>query len=125
LEYQRAWHVPAALDFVAIRREAEAFVGTHNFASFAANRGKPEDNTVRTIDGVRIRRRGKCIELEFSGNGFLYKMVRLMAGALVRCGRGQESTGAIARRLTNPAATSSSARLVAPAEGLILLRVRY
>jgi tRNA pseudouridine38-40 synthase len=125
LEHGRAWHVPMPIDLTVMRREAEAFVGRHDFASFAANRGQPGEDTVRTIESVRLARVGNCMVLEFSGDGFLYKMVRLMAGALIRCGRGQTSAGEIARRLQAPAATSATARLVAPAGGLFLVRVRY
>jgi tRNA pseudouridine38-40 synthase len=106
-------------------REAEAFVGRHDFASFAANRGKPGEDTVRTINSGRVTRAGKCVVLEFSGDGFLYKMVRLMVGALVRCGRGRAPEGEITRRLEAPVATLPTARLVAPASGLFLVRVRY
>ena len=124
-EHGRAWHVPAPLDLRAVAAEAEAFVGTHDFASFAANRGKPGEETVRTIDSVRLRRAGKCVAVEFSGDGFLYKMVRLMVGALVRRGHGKAPAGEIALRLRVPAATPTTARLVAPASGLFLVRVRY
>ena len=124
-EHGRAWHVPAPLDLPAMAAEADAFVGTHDFASFAANRGKPGEETVRTIDSVRLRRTGKCIVMEFSGDGFLYKMVRLMVGALVRRGHGKAPAGEIARRLDAPASTLATARLVAPAGGLFLVRVRY
>jgi tRNA pseudouridine38-40 synthase len=125
LENGRAWHIPAPLDVAAMRREAQAFVGKHDFASCAASRGKPGEDTVRTIDSVRLTRGGKCVLLEFCGDGFLYKMVRLMVGALVRCGRGQAPEGEIARRLQAPAATPPTARLVAPPGGLFLVRVRY
>jgi tRNA pseudouridine38-40 synthase len=125
LEHGRAWHVPGELDQAAIARGAREFIGRHNFASFAANRGKPGEDTVRTIDAVRMRVNGKCCVLEFSGDGFLYKMVRLMVGALVRCGRGQAPAGEIAHRLQAPSLTPATSRLVAPAEGLYLVRVRY
>jgi tRNA pseudouridine38-40 synthase len=125
LENGRAWHVPMPLDVAAMQREAEAFVGRHDFASFAANRGKPGEDTIRTIDSIRLARAGKCVALEFSGDGFLYKMVRLMVGALIRRGRGQTPHGEIERRLQTPAATLPTARLVAPAGGLFLVRVRY
>jgi tRNA pseudouridine38-40 synthase len=125
LEHGRAWHVPAPLDLAMLRQEAEAFVGRHDFASFAANRGKPDEDTVRTIESVRLARTGKCVALEFSGDGFLYKMVRLMVGALVRCGRGRAPEGEIARRLAAPSTTPPTARMVAPADGLFLVRVRY
>ncbi|MGI8820229.1 MAG: tRNA pseudouridine(38-40) synthase TruA [Chthoniobacterales bacterium] len=125
LEFGRAWHVPLPLDLAALRREATSLVGTHDFSGFAANRGHRVDDTTRTLRAVTVRRRGKCLLLECSGDGFLYKMVRLIAGALVRCGLGKDSAGAIALRLRNPAATAPGARLVAPAEGLFLVRVRY
>jgi tRNA pseudouridine38-40 synthase len=125
LEHARAWHVPGPLDLAAMAREAEAFLGRHDFASFAANRGKPGEETVRTINSARVRRSGKCVSLEFSGDGFLYKMVRLMAGALVRRGRGHAPAGEISRRLDAPKVLLPTARLVAPAGGLFLVRVRY
>ena len=125
LEHGRAWHVPGPLTGSAIAGAAQEFVGRHDFASFSANRGKPDEDTVRTIDSVRMRVNGKCLVLEFSGDGFLYKMVRLMVGALVRCGRGQAPPGEISRRLQSPSLTPATSRLVAPAEGLYLVRVRY
>ncbi len=76
-------------------RKPQAFVGRHDFASFAANRGKPEHDTVRTMKAVRLRRRGRCLTIEVEGDGFLYKMVRLMVGALVRVGRDPSAAGEI------------------------------
>ena len=124
-EEGRAWHVPARLDVTLLEREATQFIGTHDFAGFAANRGKPEQSAVRTIHSVRVRRSGKCITLDFAGDGFLYKMVRLMVGALVRAANGRAAPGEIARRLAQPASTSAAARSVAPAHGLYLVRVIY
>ena len=77
------------------QRGSAVFVGTHDFAAFAANRGKPEESTVRTIRRVDVQRRGSSITIEFAGDGFLYKMVRLMVGALVRCGLGKMPAGRI------------------------------
>jgi tRNA pseudouridine38-40 synthase len=125
LEHGRAWHVPTKLDVAAMRREAEAFVGRHDFAAFAANRGRPEHDTVRTIASADLKNRGSHIALEFSGDGFLYKMVRLMVGALVRRGRGQAADGEIGRRLRSGEPSTPAERFVAPAEGLYLVRVRY
>lgn len=125
LEYGRAWHVHAPLDFDAMSEEADVFIGTHDFAAFAANRGGPERDTVRTIQSVRLRRRGRCLTIEVCGDGFLYKMVRLMVGALIRRGRGQAAAGEIKERLLFPARFRARGRLVAPAGGLYLVRVRY
>lgn len=124
-ELTRAWHVPAPLDFELVAAAAQEFVGQHDFASFSANRGKPDENTIRRVDAVRAKRQGHLITLEFSGDGFLYKMVRLMAGAVVRCGLGRSLPGEIFARLKRIAQPSTAARFVAPADGLILVRVRY
>nr|MBA2411648.1 tRNA pseudouridine(38-40) synthase TruA [Burkholderiaceae bacterium] len=125
LEVGRAWHVPLPLDLEKMRREAELFVGRHDFASFAANRGKPDEDTIRTIDSAKLRQRSKQLELEVSGDGFLYKMVRLMVGALVRSAAGKSAEGEIEERLVNPRRLLVKARFVAPADGLYLVRVRY
>jgi tRNA pseudouridine38-40 synthase len=123
LEIGRAWHVPSPLDRELLERAARLFRGRHDFAGFAANRGKEERSTVRTMEYVRATGRGKLIEIEFSADGFLYKMVRMMVGAMVRCALGKESPQSIKLRLERP--SSISARFVAPAAGLYLVRVRY
>ena len=123
LEYRRAWHVTAPLDIEVLKTAANYFAGKHDFAGFAANRGKPEDNTVRTIDSVQVRRKGSCVTIEFDGDGFLYKMARLIVGSLVRCALGKLSIEEIAGRLAS--GRPGPARFAAPAEGLFLVRVRY
>src|SRR5712691_4532271 len=95
LEYGRAWHVASPLDFEGLKAAASQFVGTHNFAAFTANRGTHEKNTVRTINSVRVRRRGPCLTIEFAGEGFLYKMARLMVGSIVQCAAGKIALGEI------------------------------
>jgi len=133
-EYRRAWHVAQPLDLKILKSAAKHFVGTHDFAAFAANRGKsasrtdssrgePEPSTVRTINSVRVHQKGPCVIIEFDGEGFLYKMVRLMAGALVKCGLGKMRVGEITSRLHS--GKIGSARFTAPPEGLYLVRVRY
>lgn len=125
LENGRAWHVHTPLDFTAMSEASDALVGSHDFTGFAANRGRSEQNTVRTLQTVRLRRAGRCLTIEVSGDGFLYKMVRLIVGALVRCGRGQAAAGEIEERLHFPSRFRTRARFVAPAGGLYLIRVRY
>lgn len=124
LEVKRAWHVDRPIQLDLLSTTALLFIGRHDFAGFAANRGNPELNTVRTIDSVRVRRKGRCLELEFSGDGFLYRMVRLMVGALVRAATGRLPIGELRDRLAAPE-RARSARFVAPADGLFLVRVRY
>jgi tRNA pseudouridine38-40 synthase len=123
LEYGRAWHVITPIDLGVIKSVASRFVGTHDFAGFTANRGKRESDTVRTIRSAIVRRRGPCLTIDFDGDGFLYKMVRLMVGSLVRCATAQLTVHDIAEKLDR--GRSQQARFVAPAHGLFLVRVRY
>jgi tRNA pseudouridine38-40 synthase len=123
LEYQRAWHVSGPLDPEALKTAARLFVGTHDFAGFAANRGKRERDTIRTIHSIHLRRNGHCLTIDFDGSGFLYKMVRLMVGELVRYALGKADVKEISDRLNS--GRVGSARFAAPAEGLFLVRVRY
>src|SRR5438876_3114223 len=122
-EYRRAWHIPHELDLKILKSAAKHFIGIHDFASFAANRGKPEKNTIRTIHSVLVQQKGPCVTIEFEGDGFLYKMVRLIVGSLVRCALGKMRIEAITARFHS--GDIGSARLAAPAEGLFLIRVRY
>src|SRR5436853_7651988 len=98
-EYRRVWHIPRPLDLRVVKTAAKHFVGTHDFAGFAANRGKAERSTVRTINSVSVRQHGPCVLIEFDGNGFLYKMVRLMVGVLVKCALGKMRIEEITSRL--------------------------
>src|SRR5437867_7644423 len=122
-EYRRAWHVPHPLDLRILQEAAKHFVGSHDFAAFAANRGKPEESTIRTINSVRVGQNGPCVTIEFDGNGFLYKMVRLIVGSLAKCALGKMRVEDLIARLDSGRATPP--RLAAPAEGLFLIRVRY
>src|SRR6266487_833172 len=100
-EYSRAWHVPHPLDLKVMKAAAKHFVGTHDFAGFAANRGKRENSTIRTIYSVRVRRNGPCVMLDFDGDGFLYKMVRLIVGSLVKCALGKLRIADLTDRLAS------------------------
>lgn len=122
-EYLRAWHIPHSLDLKILQKAAKHFVGMHDFAGFAANRGKTEEITIRTIYSVRVWQKGRCITIEFDGDGFLYKMVRLIVGCLVKCALGKMRLEEITARLKS--GQIGAARFAAPAEGLFLVRVRY
>jgi tRNA pseudouridine38-40 synthase len=122
-EYRRAWHIERQLDLKVLKKAAKHFVGTHDFAGFAANRGKPEKSTIRTIYSVRVRQKGLYVTIEFNGDGFLYKTVRLIVGSLVKCALGRMRIEDIVARLDS--GQTGAARFAAPAEGLFLVRVRY
>lgn len=120
-ELGRAWHFPGELDETILRQAAARIVGRHDFAAFSANRGRPAVSTVRTIRRVVIRPRGSLFALDFEGDGFLYKMVRLLTGSLVRCAQHRAPLAWIDELLAGKSKTS----FAAPAEGLYLMRVLY
>lgn len=115
-------HVIYPLDVTLMNAEAQAMVGTHDFAPFAAS-GSVVKDTVRTIASVSVTENAPFIELRVRGTGFLYNMVRILAGTLIGVGSGKVEPGAIARAL------ESGSRLdlgvTAPPQGLTLMRVFY
>ena len=119
---QYAAHVPLKLDVELMDREAQALCGTHDFEAFAAS-GSVVKSTVRTIYRVQVTRNGDEVTLYVLGDGFLYNMVRIIAGTLMEVGTGKREPGAIAR------AIETKDRLAlgqtAPAKGLTLMRVLY
>lgn len=125
LENGRAWLVRNALDTAAMKTAARDFLGCHDFASFAANRGAPASDTVRTIRHIHLHHSGPRITIEIEGDGFLYKMVRLMVGTLVRIGLEKAPPNEIRSRLEIPRKGNRHGRNAAPAAGLFLVRVRY
>ena len=82
-----------------------------------------ERGTVRTISSIRMVKRGPLITLRFEGSGFLYKMVRLLTGTLVRVAQGRLEPAFIRELLAEPGQRKTS--FAAPAEGLYLTRVLY
>lgn len=117
-------HVVRRLDLVAMRRAMEMFVGTHDFAAFTANPQREVESTVRTIYDFELSASGPRVVLRVRGNGFLYKMVRSMAGFLMRVGGGAERPEAVGELLR--AGSMRTARVPsAPGQGLFLWRVWY
>lgn len=139
----------ARLDLPAMRRAARSFVGRHDFAAFSAT-GSPRKRTVRTLSRLSVLKEPEGFEFVVEGDGFLYKMVRRLTGALIEVGRGRMTSGDIvallnrkknsslfpgpsgAGTLPRPAGISNrgghSSRLkipTAPPEGLVLERVWY
>jgi len=123
LEVGRAWHLPSPLDLALVREAAELLTGTHDFAGFAANRGKPEKSTVRTVHRIDVSKSGPLVRLRFEGDGFLYRMVRMLTGSMVRVAQGKAATAWLAQLLDTPDGRRTS--YCAPAEGLYLTKVFY
>ncbi|MEI6034210.1 MAG: tRNA pseudouridine(38-40) synthase TruA [Verrucomicrobiae bacterium] len=118
----RAWHVPQALDLEALRGACSAFTGRHDFAAFSARRSRHDAETTRTVSSIRIRKAGPLITIDFQGEGFLYKMVRMLAASAIRCAAGRFPRDEISRLLDDGGPRTNQ---VAPAAGLCLVRVTY
>ena len=121
LELGRAWHIPSPLDVDALSAASGLFCGTHDFAAFAANRGRPDEDTVRTIHRISLKLSGPLLTLHFHGNGFLYRMVRLLTGSMVRVAQGKTDLAWLSAFRDAPQNGRTS--FCAPPEGLYLSRV--
>ena len=109
------------LDLEAMRAAADALVGEHDFSAFCGN-PKFKKSTVRYIRSIDIRREGGEVVLEYTGNGFLHNMVRILTGTLVEVGRGERSVESIPALFGGKRA---DAGFLAPAQGLCLMEVYY
>ncbi|MDP8218119.1 MAG: tRNA pseudouridine(38-40) synthase TruA [Candidatus Theseobacter exili] len=85
------FHYPHVLSITEMQKAAAVLVGSHDFASFASNRGKPEASTVREIMRFDIIKADSLLRLIIEADGFLYKMVRRLAGTIIEVGRGKIS----------------------------------
>jgi tRNA pseudouridine38-40 synthase len=112
------------LELEVMQAAADRLLGTHDFSAYSATHGKENDpNPVKTVTRLQLRQRGKFIRLDAEGTGFLYRMVRSIAGALYAVGRGRLTPDDIAEILESKKRTH---RIVtAPAKGLFLDRVFY
>jgi len=123
LELGTVWHLPRGIDLERLRAAVSLFEGTHDFASFSANRGKAVRDSTRTLTSVRVSVDGPRVSLTFEGSGFLYRMVRMLVGSAIKVGQGKAELVWIRQLLREP--RTGAAGFVAPAEGLTLVRVRY
>lgn len=110
------------LDIEAMRQAAGYLTGRHDFRSFCSVKTQVLD-TVREIYDINIKKDGYIIKIEITGNGFLYNMVRIIAGTLIEVGRGVLAPehmitilNGLDRGLAGP---------TAPAHGLTLVRIDY
>lgn len=116
------YQVPQALDVEAMRAAASCLIGTHDFKSFTSAK-KSKKSTVRTIESIDILCEGEEIRFLFTGDGFLFHMVRILTGTLLEVGLGKRRADDMARILE--ARDREEAGFLAPAQGLALMEVRY
>ncbi|TWT77409.1 tRNA pseudouridine synthase A [Posidoniimonas polymericola] len=117
------WHFPAGeLDAELMRQGGQHLLGRHDFVSFEST-GSERATTVRTILRLDITQRGERFEIEVTGDGFLYNMVRAIAGTLVEVGRGAKPPEWVAEVIA--ARSRKAAGPTAPPQGLVLVSVEY
>jgi len=116
------WHLPHKLDYPVMLKEIRHLLGRHDFVRFQA-KGSAVKDTNRRIYRVALKKKGCLYEFTIEGDGFLYKMVRLILGTLVEVGKGKFEKGRIALLLRG--INSVKRGPAAPPEGLFLWKAIY
>lgn len=113
---------PCRADVDSIKKAAGFLVGSHDFKSFCSNK-RMKKSTVREIYSINVKCENYVLELTFTGNGFLYNMVRILAGTLLDVGTGKISPDSIPAILESLDRKNAGATL--PSGGLMLDEVYY
>jgi tRNA pseudouridine38-40 synthase len=101
---------------------AKAFIGTHDFAAFCAA-GAQVSTTVRTIFDCHVEKQGESVRMYVTGDGFLYNMVRIIAGTLMAVGMGKIEPDAVAGIIAS--CDRAKAGQTAEPQGLTLVEIFY
>lgn len=117
-----AHYVRKNLNMEAMEEASRYFLGTHDFSAFR-NLGSTVKTSVRTITDIAITKENDTIKFYISGDGFLYNMVRIMAGTLIEVGTGKRNKEDIAKIILSK--DRRKAAKVVPACGLCLEKVQY
>lgn len=117
-----AYHLRKKPDVARMNEAAVHFEGSHDFTSFCSV-GTPVQDKVRVIHSLRVTEQGDTVVIRVIGNGFLYNMVRIIAGTLIQVGRGEKNPGDIPAIID--ACDRQKAGPTAPARGLRLCYIRY
>ena len=116
-----AYQVKNSLDIEVMKKEIKHLIGVHDFVGFMSS-GSSVKTTIREIYWAEVFKEGDLIVIEICGNGFLYNMVRIIAGTMVDIGRGyiKESMKNIIEYRERDRAGHT-----APPQGLFLKEVEY
>lgn len=117
-----SWFVSFPLNVDEMRKAAQYLVGEHDFKTFCSIHTGVK-TTVRKIYSLEIEPDGDLVKIRISGNGFLYNMVRIIAGTLVEIGRGACTPLEVKEMLDQKKREKAGA--TAPAQGLVLVKIAY
>lgn len=116
------YNIRSNIDFGKIKKAAPLLVGTHDFASFQ-NSGSDKVDTVRTIERIDINKVDDEYHFDIEGNGFLYKMVRIIMGTFIEIGQNKIELAELNNILKSK--DRRKAGFTAPAKALTLMKVYY
>jgi len=116
------YFVPVSLDEEAMQRAGQVLVGEHDFKSFCSVHTQAQ-STVRCVTSVEVFRRDSELGIRVKGRGFLYNMVRIIAGTLIEVGKGAISEEDVRRILESRDRTKAGPTV--PARGLCLVDIKY
>ena len=116
------YHFPEKLDDVKMNEAAKYLIGEHDFKSFRAS-GTSSKSSIRTIYNASVKREEEIVTIELTGNGFLYNMVRIIAGTLIDVGTGKINAKDVKEILD--AKNRLKAGKTLPPNGLYLVNVEY
>ena len=116
------YHFPIELDEKKMQKAAKFFEGEHDFKAFKAS-GTSSKSSVRTIYKATVERKDDRVIIELTGNGFLYNMVRIIAGTLIDVGIGKIKPEEVKEIIEKKERKNAGKTL--PARGLCLLKVDY
>ena len=117
-----SYFVYIPLNVERMRKTAEYFLGEHDFAGFCSS-GSQVKTTVRSIYELQVLQQGEDIRIRVTGNGFLYNMVRIIAGTLIEVGMGRREPETVRRAIEE--ADRKLAGPTAPPQGLTLVNIDY
>ena len=122
LERNSSVHVPQHLDVKKMQQAAQVLIGEHDFSAFRTV-GSNIVGTVRTVYRLEVQQQGQHIHIDIWGNGFLYNMVRIIAGTLIEVGKGKIPVQEMQSILDSKERARAGA--TAPAKGLAMCEVFY
>lgn len=115
-------HLPGEYNLTAMKKAASLLTGEHDFKSFCENKHMKK-STIRRIDSIYFSLENGILTIDYTGNGFLYHMVRILTGTLLEIGSGRRTPEDVTEILQ--AKNRPRAGFTAPAQGLYLVEVFY
>ena len=121
-ERKYSYQIPEKLDVDRMKEAAGYLIGAHDFKCFCTNK-RMKKSTVRIIESVQFEEDGDMLKIRYTGNGFLYNMVRIMTGTLIEVGKAERKPEDMIKILES--LNREEAGFMAPAHGLFMEGVKY